>query len=418
MLRGEIIVPGDKSISHRALFLGALAEGETLIDGFLPGRDCLATISCLKSLGVTIKQNTPTQVQVWGQGPGALKKPRQALDCENSGTAARLFLGILAGLFFDSTLIGDASLQQRPMRRVVKPLRIMGAEITGREGGDFLPLKVRGGKLKRLKYFLPVASAQLKTALLLAGLVSGEEVEIEEPFKSRDHTERMLTYFGAKLEITDKVIKIHSKQQLTGKHLIVPGDISSAAFFIVATLLSPGSELIIKNVGVNPSRSGVIEILRRMGADIRFLSSKTIAEEPVADILIKESHLKGTEISGKIIPRLIDEIPVLAVAAAFAEGTTVIKDAAELRVKETDRIKAIATELKKIGVPVQELPDGMIIEGGHSLRGAKVKTYGDHRMAMALQVAGLLTEEEIVLDNKECVDISFPGFFELLEKVR
>ena len=417
MLRGEIIVPGDKSISHRALFLGALAEGETLIDGFLPGRDCLATISCLKSLGVTIKQNTPTQVQVWGQGPGALKKPRQALDCENSGTAARLFLGILAGLFFDSTLIGDASLQQRPMRRVVKPLRIMGAEITGREGGDFLPLKVRGGKLKRLRYSLPIASAQLKTALLLAGLVSGEEVEIEEPFRSRDHTERMLTYFGAKLEITDKVIKIHSKQQLTGKHLIVPGDISSAAFFIVATLLSPGSELIIKNVGVNPSRSGVIEILRRMGADIRFLSSKTIAEEPVADILIKESHLKGTEISGKIIPRLIDEIPILAVAAAFAEGTTVIKDAAELRVKETDRIKAIATELKKIGVPVQEFPDGMIIEGGHSLRSSKVKTYGDHRMAMALQVAGLLTEEEIVLDNKECVDISFPGFFELLANI-
>ena len=418
MLRGEIIVPGDKSISHRALFLGALAEGKTVIDGFLSGKDCLATISCLKSLGVTIKQNTPTQVEVWGQGSRVLKKPRQALDCENSGTTARLILGILAGLFFTATLTGDASLQQRPMGRVVKPLRMMGAEITGREEGDFLPLQIRGGKLKGLKYFLPVASAQLKTALLLAGLVSGEEVEIEEPFKSRDHTERMLTYFGAKLEITDKVIKIHSKQQLTGKHLIVPGDISSAAFFIVATLLSPGSELIIKNVGVNPSRSGVIEILRRMGADIRFLSSKTIAEEPVADILIKESHLKGTEISGKIIPRLIDEIPVLAVAAAFAEGTTVIKDAAELRVKETDRIKAIATELKKIGVPVQELPDGMIIEGGHSLRGAKVKTYGDHRMAMALQVAGLLTEEEIVLDNKECVDISFPGFFELLEKVR
>ena len=417
MVKGEITVPGDKSISHRALLFGALAEGVTEIGGFLPGEDCLSTLACLRALGVEIEEIDTTHLKVIGKGPQSLLPPKQVLDCGNSGTTARLLLGILSSLPFTSTLTGDESLRKRPMGRVVEPLRSMGAKIEGESNGKFLPLIIRGKRLKGIKYHLPVASAQLKSALILAAFLAGEEMEIVEPAVSRDHTERMLNYLGAELENRDRVIKVRPGK-LIGKPINVPGDISSAAFFIVAAAIQPSSELIIKNVGVNPTRTGIIDALRKMGADIKIIAAKKEEGEPAAGLLVKGRALTGREISGPLIPRLIDEIPVLAVAAACAQGKTVIKDAAELKVKETDRIKAVVTELKKLGVKIEELPDGMVIEGGRPLKGAKVKTYGDHRMAMALEVANLVAEGEVVLDDKQCVNISFPGFFELMQKIK
>jgi 3-phosphoshikimate 1-carboxyvinyltransferase len=347
-----------------------------------------------------------------------LRETAQVLDCGNSGTTARLLLGILAALPATSRMTGDESLRRRPMGRVVEPLRSMGADIDGEEGGRFLPLLVRGGGLKGLKYSLPVASAQIKSALLLAGLVSGEAVEIREPARSRDHTEKMLAYLGGQVECSRQVIRLSPGQRLTGRPISVPGDISSAAFFLTAAALVPGSKLIIHNVGVNPTRSGVLDILRQMGAEIRIISQREMAGEPAASLLVEASALKGVEIRGSMIPRLIDEIPVLAVAALFARGETVIRDAAELRVKETDRIKAVVTELKKLGARVEELPDGLVIQGGGKLTGGKVKTYNDHRMAMALHVAGLAAGQEVLLDNSRCVNISFPNYFSLMEDIR
>ncbi len=417
VVRGEITVPGDKSISHRALLFGALAQGVTEITGFLPGEDCLSTLACLRAMGVEVTEIGTTHLKVLGRGTKGLSEPGEVLDCGNSGTTARLLLGILSALPFTSSLTGDHSLRSRPMGRVVEPLRMMGAEIEGEGEGKFLPLKIKGRKLKGIKYHLPVASAQLKSALILAAFLSGEEMEIVEPTASRDHTERMLNYLGAEIGSLDGIVRVRPGK-LTGKPISIPGDISSAAFFLVAASLNPSSELTIKNVGVNPTRTGVIEALRKMGADIRIIPVKKEEGEPAADIFVRGGTLKGTEISGHLIPRLIDEIPVLAVAAACAQGRTVIKDAGELKVKETDRIKAVVTELKKLGVNIKELPDGMVIEGGQPLRGSKVKTYGDHRMAMALEVADLVTEGEVELDDKECVNISFPGFFSLLESIR
>ncbi len=417
MLRGEITVPGDKSISHRALLMGALATGDTDISNFLPGEDCLSTRKCLEALGARVKIKSATQLNVQGRGPEGLRETAQVLDCGNSGTTARLLLGILAALPITSRMTGDESLCRRPMGRVVEPLRSMGADIDGPEGGRFLPLLVRGGGLKGLKYSLPVASAQIKSALLLAGLVSGQAVEVREPARSRDHTEKMLAYLGAQVECSGQVIRLSPGQRLTGRPICVPGDISSAAFFLTAAAILPGSKLIIHNVGVNPTRSGVLDILKQMGAEIRVVSQSEMAGEPVASLFVQASSLKGVEIRGSMIPRLIDEIPVLAVAALFARGETVIRDAAELRVKETDRIRAVATELKKLGAKVAELPDGLVIQGGGKLTGGKVKTYNDHRMAMALHVAGLACGQKVLLDNSRCVNISFPNYFSLMEKI-
>ena len=410
-------MPGDKSVSHRALLMGALATGDTDISNFLPGEDCLSTLKCLKALGAKVKIKSDTKLTVQGKGPEGLRETAQILDCGNSGTTARLLLGILAALPITSRMTGDESLCRRPMGRVVEPLRSMGADIDGLQGGRFLPLKVRGGGLTGLKYSLPVASAQIKSALLLAGLVSGQPVEVREPARSRDHTEKMLAYLGARLESSGQLIRLFPGQRLTGRPIFVPGDISSAAFFLTAAVLLKGSKLIIHNVGVNPTRSGILDILKQMGAEIRVVSQSEMAGEPVASLLVQASPLKGVEIRGSMIPRLIDEIPVLAVAALFAQGETVIRDAAELRVKETDRIKAVVTELRKLGAKVAELPDGLVIQGGGKLTGGKVKTYNDHRMAMALHVAGLASGQEVLLDNSRCVNISFPNYFSLMEQI-
>ncbi len=416
-MRGEISLPGDKSISHRALLLGALARGTTDISNFLPGQDCRSTLECLRALGARVEEKSPTELTLFGAGPGGLREAPGVLDCGNSGTTARLLLGILAALPFASRMTGDESLRQRPMGRVVEPLRSMGADIRGPEGGKFLPLLVEGGKLRGFSYRLPMASAQVKSALLLAGLVSGVEVDVEEPALSRDHTEKMLAYLGARVERRGNRVRIAPGQALKGRPIRVPGDISSAAFFLVAATLVPGSEVLLKGVGVNPTRAGVLAVLQRMGARITCLSREEEAGEPVADLLVQAAPLQGTEVKGGEIPTLIDEIPVLAVAALFARGTTIIRDAAELRVKETDRIRALVTELEKMGAAVKELPDGLVIQGGQQLRGGRLATYGDHRMAMSLQVAGLAAGREVVLDDRECVRVSFPNFFTLLQEL-
>ena len=418
MLRGQITIPGDKSISHRALLLGALARGTTEVSHFLPGEDCLSTLACMEAMGVEVTRKTPTGLVLSGKGPKGLKEPLEVLDCGNSGTTARLLLGILAALPFTSRITGDESLRQRPMGRVVEPLKSMGAEIDGTGGGKYLPLTVRGKELKGLRYQLPVASAQVKSALLLAGLVSGREVEVEEPAPTRDHTEKMLSYLGAGVERRGGWIRILPGQSLQGRPIPVPGDPSSASFFLAAATLVPGSELMLENVGVNPTRVGFMEVLRRMGADITLTSPREEAGEPVADLLVRAASLQGVEVRGSIIPTLIDEIPILAVAGLFARGETVIRDASELRVKETDRIKALVTELSRMGADVQELPDGLAVRGGKRLKGGALQTYGDHRIAMALEVAGLAAGQEVALDNRECVNISFPGFFTLLKQMQ
>ena len=416
-LRGEITVPGDKSISHRAAILGALAEGETVITGFLPGADCLATVRCLQQLGVEIAVDGG-ELQVKGAGLYGLKEPDNVLDCGNSGTTARLLLGVLAGQPFFSLLTGDASLRRRPMGRVTKPLQEMGARFFGRQGGNLLPLAVQGGSLSAVKYKTPVASAQLKSAILLAGLFAEGETVVTEPEQSRDHTERMLAAFGAELGVGGTTVRLVGRPRLMGRAITVPGDISSAAFFLVAAAIVPGSEVLVRNVGVNPTRTGILDVLRRMGARVDVLHSRSFGEEPVADLLVRPGKLRGVEIGGPLIPRLIDELPVLAVAALFAAGRTVVRDARELRVKETDRIAAVAEELAKIGGVVATTEDGFIIEGGQRLAGGCADSRHDHRMAMALAVAGLRANAPVCIDNAECVNVSFPDFAATLARLQ
>jgi 3-phosphoshikimate 1-carboxyvinyltransferase len=418
MLKGTISLPGDKSVSHRALLLGALAHGETPVENFLPGQDCLSTLGCLRALGAEVEVKSPTELVIHGSGPEGLKEAAGVLDCGNSGTTARLLLGILAGLPFPSRVSGDESLRRRPMGRVVEPLRSMGAEIQGEGDGRFLPLRVLGRPLRGLSYRLPVASAQVKSALLLAGLVSGEAVEVEEPALSRDHTEKLLAYLGARVERQGRWVRLGPGQRLEGKPVRVPGDLSSAAFFLVAASIVPGSEVLLRNVGVNPTRAGALEVLERMGAQITRLSRGEAGGEPVADLLVRAAPLQAVEVRGDIIPTLIDEIPILAVAALFARGTTVIRDAAELRVKETDRIKAVVTELRKMGAAVSEEPDGLTVTGGRPLEGGRLQSYGDHRMAMALEVAGLAAGRDVELDDRACVGVSFPNLYNLLQELR
>ncbi|MBW4597233.1 MAG: 3-phosphoshikimate 1-carboxyvinyltransferase [Brasilonema angustatum HA4187-MV1] len=419
-LQGRIRVPGDKSISHRALMLGAIAEGETQISGLLLGEDPRSTASCFQAMGAEISELNTELVRVKGIGLGNLQEPVDVLDAGNSGTTIRLMLGLLAshaGRFF--TVTGDSSLRSRPMSRVIKPLQEMGSQIWGRKGNTLAPLAVQGKSLKPIHYNSPIASAQVKSCILLAGLTTEGKTIVTEPSLSRDHSERMLRAFGANL-VTDhqtNSVTITGPTQLYGQTVIVPGDISSAAFWLVAGAIVPDSELVIENVGVNPTRTGILEALAMMGADIQQENQREVAGEPVADLRVRSSRLKSCTISGDIIPRLIDEIPILAVAAVFAEGTTIIQDAAELRVKESDRIAVTAQQLNKMGAKVTELPDGMEITGGTFLSGAEVDSHTDHRIAMSLAIASLKASGQTIIQRAEAAAVSYPEFFSTLQQV-
>lgn len=412
-LKGTIEVPADKSISHRAVMFGSLALGTTHITNFLMGADCLSTISCFRKLGIDIEING-SDVIVHGKGLHGLTKSEEILDCGNSGTTVRLISGILSGQDFETTLTGDASIQKRPMKRVILPLSQMGATIEAKDG-NFCPMHIKPHALKGITYESPVASAQVKSSILLAGLYADSPTTVNEPFISRDHTERMLEALGATLIREGTKVTIMPCKELRAIPIVVPGDISSAAFFMVAGLIVPGSDLIINNVGINPTRRGILDVLLEMGGDITLLNERIVGGEPVCDMRVRYSKLHGTTIGGSVIPTLIDEIPVLAVAALFASGTTVIKDAKELRVKESDRIEAMTTELHKMGAKITAQEDGFIIEGDNVLHGATLETYHDHRIAMSLAIASLLASSPSTLLNSEIVSISFPNFFELLE---
>lgn len=413
-LCGAITVPGDKSISHRAVMLGALANGTTHISGFLIGEDCLSTIDCFRKMGVQIER-TETEVIVHGVGLHGLSAPEETLYTGNSGTTTRLLCGILAGQSFASVMNGDASIQKRPMGRVIKPLREMGASIEGKSD-NYCPLRIYPSELCGIEYRLPVASAQLKSAILLAGLYAEGQTTIIEPAPSRDHTERMFRALGVEIETHGNVITLDPPEDLHAVDITVPADISSAAFFLVAGAIVPGSELTIKNVGVNPTRTGILDVLRSMGAVIAEEHFCDHAE-PICDLTVRHSALHGIEIGGSIIPRLIDELPVIAVAAAFAEGETVIRDAQELKVKESNRISAMVAELTKAGVDIEETDDGMIIRGGRRPRGATFDTYQDHRIAMSLAVLALAAEGASRITAPEVVAISYPDFFDTLQQL-
>ena len=404
---GQIKVPGDKSISHRAVMLGSLASGVTEISGFLKGADCLSTIDCFRKMGIDIDINGEN-VTVHGNGLRGLKKPDEMLYTGNSGTTTRLLCGILAGQNFDTSITGDTSIQKRPMGRVVKPLSMMGAKIEN----EYCPLYITGTKLHGIDYKMPVASAQVKTAIILAGLYADGETVIHEIEKSRDHTELMLSAMGADLTVDNLDITVKPTNDLTAVNVDVPGDISSAAFFLVLGAIMPNSQITVTNVGINPTRTGIIDVLKDMGADITLENVHTSAGETVADITVRSSSLKGTTVGGDIIPRLIDELPIIAVAAVFADGQTVIKDAQELKVKETNRIRAVVDEFNKCGIDITETDDGMIINGDKSIHGADFKTYGDHRMAMGLTVLAQLADGESTLDDSDCACVSYPTFFD------
>ncbi|HEX9021485.1 MAG TPA: 3-phosphoshikimate 1-carboxyvinyltransferase [Nitrospirota bacterium] len=418
-LKGEISLPGDKSISHRSVIFSAIAEGDTVIKGFLNGEDTLNTARAMQAMGVGIEGLGTGDLIVHGKGLDGLAEPSDVLDLGNSGTGMRLLAGLLAGQDFYSVLTGDRFLRKRPMARIVEPLRTMGAQIDGRLNGKLAPLAIRGGGrgLKPIDYASPVASAQVKSALLLAGLYAGGDTTVNEPSKSRDHTERMLRFFGLEIKEQGTRVTLRGRQVLRPKGALeIPSDLSSAAFFLVAACIVPGSDLTIRNVGVNPTRTGVIDVLLSMGADITLENRREQAGEPVADIRTRHRKLRAVQIAGEAIPRAIDEIPALAVAASFADGTTVIKDAAELRVKESDRIAAMATELKKMGAELVELPDGMEIAGRDALIGAVCESHGDHRIAMSIAVAGLAARGETVVRDTGWIDTSFPGFERLLRQ--
>ena len=404
---GQIKVPGDKSISHRAVMLGSLANGVTEISGFLKGADCLSTIDCFRKMGIDIDINGEN-VTVHGNGLRGLKKPDEMLYTGNSGTTTRLLCGILAGQNFDTSITGDASIQKRPMGRVVQPLSMMGAKIEN----EYCPLYITGTKLHGIDYKMPVASAQVKTAIILAGLYADGETVIHEIEKSRDHTELMLSAMGADLTVDNLDITVKPTNDLTAVNVDVPGDISSAAFFLVLGAIMPNSQITVTNVGINPTRTGIIDVLKDMGADITLENVHTSAGETVANITVRSSSLKGTTVGGDIIPRLIDELPIIAVAAVFADGQTVIKDAQELKVKDTNRIRAVVDEFNKCGIDITETDDGMIINGGKSIHGADFKTYGDHRMAMSLTVLAQLADSESTLDDSDCACVSYPTFFD------
>lgn len=406
----ETTVPTDKSITHRALILGAISRGETIIRKALPSLDCLATAQILRQLGVNIDWQPDNTVRIWG---GELQESTQILDCQNSGTTMRLMCGLLAGQNFYSVLSGDSSLNHRPMARVIQPLLAMGGRIFARDGNKYPPLTVVGSKLEGLSHYeLPVASAQLKSALLLAGLFAKGKTVISEPAFSRDHTERMLADFGSVIVKRGNEIEIQGNCELAGRELEVPGDFSSAAFLLAKALIEPGSEVLIHDLGLNPTRTGLLTVLARMGAKIQIQNRRTVGSEPVGDLLVEGSRLIGTQVDGELVPLLIDEIPVLAALATMASGTTTIRDAAELRVKESDRIQTLALELSRLGAELEELPDGLVIHGGKPLIGAQVNSHGDHRIAMALAVAAQGAVGTTTIEGADCVQISFPNFWQ------
>lgn len=416
-LRGTVTVPGDKSITHRAVIFSALAEGPSEVVGYLPSEDCERTIAAFQEMGISISVepiNGVPSLHVQGKGLWGLTEPTGVLDCGNSGTTLRLLTGLLAGKPFFSVLTGDASLRKRPMRRVIDPLRTMGAEILGRSGGNLAPLAIVGKKLHGIDTRLPIASAQVKSAILLAGLTASGVTTVTEPSRSRDHTERMLRSLGARFEERDGRLSIVGGSSYPGKRIEVPGDLSSAAFFLVAGAIIEGSEITIRKVGVNPTRAGLLEVLKEMGAEVTVAPLPSMGDEPVADLTVRSGALHGTTIRGELIPRTIDEFPILCIAAAAAEGETIIQDAQELRVKESDRIATMAGALRGMGVTVEEFPDGMRIEGKKKWKGTFCETHGDHRIAMSMAIAGLVAEGGNEIDDVACINTSFPGFMALL----
>ena len=415
-LRGEITIPGDKSISHRSVMFGAISQGRTEITNFLQGQDCLSTISCFRKMGIEI-ENTSERILVHGRGLHGLTAPTEILDVGNSGTTTRLISGILAGQDFTSELTGDASIQKRPMGRIIRPLSMMDATIESIKGNGCAPLRISGHALKGIHYQSPVASAQVKSSILLAGLYADGKTSVTEPALSRNHTEIMLRSFGATVTSEGTTASILPDPDLHGQKIEVPGDISSAAYFIAAALLVPGSELLVKNVGTNFTRAGFLKVCKAMGADIETVSQTIEGGESRADLLVRYSHLKGTVIEGDIIPTLIDEIPMIAIMAAFADGQTVIRDAAELKVKETNRIDTVTAGLKAMGADITPTDDGMIIEGTGHLNGASIQSYLDHRIAMAFSVAGLASDGETQIVDSQCVDVSYPEFYATLNSV-
>lgn len=416
-LSGQVTVPGDKSISHRSVMFGSIAEGVTEIHGFLQGADCLSTISCFSRMGISIENQGDT-VLVHGKGLHGLTAPTDILDCGNSGTTTRLISGILSAQNFDVTLTGDESIQKRPMRRIIHPLAEMGARIESVRGNDCAPLHITGSSLHGISYHSPVASAQVKSSILLAGLYAEGETRVTEPYVSRNHSELMLRSFGADVRTEGTTAILTPVRELYGQKLLIPGDISSAAFFIAAALIVPGSEVLIKNVGINPTRDGILRVCRSMNADITLLNQKDGGGEPTADLLVRSSTLKGTVIEGEIIPTLIDELPVIAAMACFAEGNTIIRDAAELKVKESNRIAVMTENLTAMGADVTETEDGMIIRGGKPLHGAVIDSKKDHRIAMTFAVTALAADGKTEILDADCVNISYPGFYGDLERLR
>jgi len=423
-LKGEITIPPDKSISHRAVIFASIAHGKSIVRNFLMAEDPISTMNAMKSLGIEIqsKGNYGTELIVYGKGLGNLKEPFDVINCGNSGTTIRLLSGLLAGNQFLSILTGDDSLKQRPMARVINPLKEMGANVMARAADKYPPLVIRGGRLRAIEYKMPVSSAQVKSCLMLAGLYADGTTSISEPSKSRDHTERMLSAMGAPVKVEGNVIKIVGKElpnlHLSPFDLTVPGDFSSAAFFIVGAALIPDSEILLKDVGINPTRTGLLNVLDKVGAAVKLQNRRDISGEPVADIFCKTADkLKPIKIGGEVMPLLIDEFPILCVLASQAEGISEIRGAQELRVKESDRIKAMVTELRKMGVEIEEYPDGVDIKGKAQLTGSTLESYGDHRIAMSLSIAGLIADGETIINNPECVDISFPGFYEKVRQI-
>ncbi len=412
---GEVTIPGDKSISHRAVMFGSLAEGTTEITNFLQGADCLSTIDCFRKMGISI-DNTPERILIHGKGLHGLNAPATVLDAGNSGTTTRLISGILAAQPFETTLTGDASIQKRPMRRIMEPLSMMGAKIISVKGNDCAPLQITGSRLHGIHYQSKVASAQVKSSILLAGLYADGETSVTEPTISRNHSEIMLRYFGADIHTEGKTAIIRPEPKLTGQEINVPGDISSAAYFIAAGLLIPGAEVLIKNVGINPTRDGILKVAQAMGGNITYLNKKEDGE-PTADLLVKHSSLHGITIEGDIIPTLIDELPIINIMAACAEGTTIIKDAAELKVKESNRIDVMVQYLSAMGCDIIGTDDGMIIHGGKPLHGTIVDSHLDHRIAMSFAIAALVADGETTIQGSDVVTISYPAFYEDLERL-
>lgn len=417
MLKGSFELIGDKSISHRAVMFSSISKGHNKISNFLMGEDCLSTISCFRKMGVDI-QIDGKDVYVKGNGLYGLKRPKEILDVGNSGTTIRLMMGILAGNKFDATLIGDNSIAKRPMKRVTDPLRLMGCNIEGKDDANYIPIKIYGGDLKAIDYHMPVASAQVKSALILASLYANDTSFIYEKVKSRNHTEIMLKSFGADINVENLKISVNPVNELFSQDIYVPGDISSAAFIIVSALITKGSEVIIKNVGLNETRTGIIDVVKNMNGNIEIINERLVGGELVGDLLVRYTKdLCATTIDKDIIPRLIDEIPVIAVLATQAEGTTIIKDAQELKVKESNRIKSMVENLKILGADIEELEDGMIIKGKSKLNGGKIKTFKDHRIAMAFSTLNLIYDEKIKLDDEDCINVSFPGYFDLIKSL-